>query len=77
MAKEKEKQKEKPQRNSYIKEKFPISYLPKVWKRKGKARKEKAERSRYKDDIPDVLFQSCMSKVRNTGISSFYLAFSI
>ena len=34
--------KKKPQRNSYMKEKFPISYLPKVWKRKGKARKEKA-----------------------------------
>ena len=77
MAKEKEKQKEKPQRNSYIKEKFPISHLAKVWRRKGKARKEKAESSRYKYEIPDILFRSCMFKVRNTGILSFYFAFSI
>ena len=40
MAKEKEKQKKRSRKETRYKEKFPISYLPKVWKRKGKARKE-------------------------------------
>ena len=44
---------------------------------KEKAKQEKKKRSRYKDEIPDFVFRTCMSKVRNTGILSFYLAFSI
>ena len=70
ITKEKGKQTKKAAKYRYMKENFPISFLLRAWEREGKDKK-KPQRSRYKDEIPDFLFQTCMSKVRNTGILSY------
>ena len=56
-----------------MKTKSTISYLLRAWKRE-RNKKKKSQRSRYKDEIPDFLFRTCMSKIRNTENMSLYIS---
>ena len=74
MAKEKEKQKRVAAKRQ-LNEREIHDFLFAENLRKEKAKQEKKPQgSRYKDEIPHFLFRTCMSKVRNTGIFSLYLA---
>ena len=74
MAKEKGKQKKEAAKKQICEREIPDFLLAEGLEKKRQSKIKKPQRSRYKDEIADFLFRTCMSKVRKTGILSLYLA---